>query len=142
MRRWIIAALIALTVAVPAWANIGRVKAADGDVVIMRADQRIPAVPGTVVMEGDVILTPQKGHIGMTFIDNARLSVGPNSRIVIEKFDFNDTLQSGTFIARVEKGEVAIFSGSIARSGSKAMLIRTPKSLYAVRGARLVVTVK
>jgi hypothetical protein len=142
MRRWMVAALIAIGIASPGWANIGRVKTVGGNAVILRADQRIPVVPGTVLLQGDVIVTPAKASIGMTFIDNARLSAGPNTRIVIEKYEFDDTLQSGSFIARVEKGEVAVFSGSIARSGSKAMMIRTPKSLYAVRGARLVVTVK
>jgi hypothetical protein len=142
MRRWMVAALVAVSFAVPAWANIGRVKTVGGTAFILRAEQRIPVVPGTVLLQGDVIVTPAKASIGMTFIDNSRLSAGPNTRIVIEKYEFDDTLQSGSFIARVEKGEVAVFSGSIARSGSKAMMIRTPKSLYAVRGARLVVTVK
>jgi FecR protein len=142
MRRWTAAALTLLMISAPSWANIGRVKTIDGAPTVTRGEERIAAIPGTILMQGDVIATLARGRVGITFVDNTRIVLGPNSRVVIEKFDFNDTLQNGSFIARVERGEVAIYSGSIAKSGSKAMLVRTPTSLYAVRNARFVVSVK
>jgi hypothetical protein len=135
--------LLALSLlASPAWANIGRVKSASGGTVIERAGKRLAVAPGFVVLVGDIISTPARGRVGITFVDNCRLSAGPGSRVTLSQFEFDDTTQSGQFRADIRKGSVAIIGGSIARSGKKAMLVRTPTSLFAVRGARIVVTVR
>ena len=142
MKRWLTACLAAMLVIVPAWANIGRVKNASGGARIERGAQRIVAAPGIVLEKGDVIITPPKARMGITFIDNARLAIGPNSRVVIRAFDFDDTTHKGSFVAEVTKGQVGIIGGQISKSGKTAMQVRTPKSVFAVRGARIVVTVK
>jgi hypothetical protein len=142
MRRLALAALTALLVAVPVWANIGRVKTLTGTSRIERAGQKLMPTPGFVMEKGDLIVTPAKSMIGITFVDNARIAIGPNSRVLIRAFEFNDTTNHGTFVAEVQKGQVAVFGGLISKSDGKAMQIRTPKSVFAVRGSRIVVTVK
>lgn len=142
MRFWIVAALYALLAITPAYANIGRVKSSSGGALVERGGEKIVLKPGVVIETGDTIVTPVKGRLGMTFVDNTRLAAGPGSRITIRTFDYDDTTQRGRFLADIAKGQVAIISGLIARSGPDAMQIRTPKSLFAVRGARIVVRVK
>jgi hypothetical protein len=142
MRRWIIVSLAALLVATPAWANIGRVKSASGGTYVERDGKRLEVQPGFVLEPGDTLITPAKGRVGMTFVDNCRMAAGPNSRLVIRTFDYNDTTQRGRFVAEVSKGAVAIISGLIAKSGPDAMRVKTPTALMAVRGARMVVRVR
>jgi hypothetical protein len=142
MHRWISAAIAALLVTSPAFANIGRIKSAEGAVMIDRKGEKILAKPGVVIETGDIITAPAKARFGITFVDNSRVSARAGSQITIEKFDFDDTTLDGKFILLIKKGEVAIMSGQIAKSGGKAMLVRTPKSLFAMRSARVVVSVK
>jgi hypothetical protein len=142
MPRWISAAMAAFLVTSPAFANIGRIKTVDGIVTIDRKGAKMEAKPGLIIEVGDIIMAPAKSRVGITFVDNSRVSAGANSQILMERFDFDDTTHDGKFILSVRKGEVAVISGQIAKSGGKAMLIRTPKSLFAVRSARVVVTVK
>jgi hypothetical protein len=142
MRRWIIATAIALVSASPAWANIGRIKSASGGAFVERAGKVMGIKPGFVILPGDALVTPAKGKIGVTFVDNCRIAAGPNSRIVIKAFDYNDTTQTGRFVTEIAKGTFAIVGGLIAKSGPSAMQVRTPKALFAVRGARIVVRVR
>ncbi len=133
---------IALAFATTATANIGRIKTADSGVKITRGTQKIDAKPGVTLEAGDVITTPVNGKAGMTFIDNSRVALSRGTVITVEKFEFNDTTHQGNFIVYLAKGSVAVVSGHISRNGAKSMLIRTPKSLYALRDARMVVRVK
>ncbi|MEQ1547339.1 MAG: hypothetical protein ABL918_01675 [Chakrabartia sp.] len=142
MRPFLIGTMLAFLAVTPAWANVGRIKSASGGAYIERVGQRIAIKPGFVLEKGDVIITPVKGRAGMTFVDNCRLAAGPNSRITISNFDYNDTTHSGVFVADIAKGTVAIVGGLIAKSAPNAMRVKTPKALFAVRGARIVVRVK
>ena len=86
-------------------------------------------------------LTGADGKVGMTFIDNARLSAGPSSRIELSRFKFDATTHTGEFTADVKKGTLAIISGQIAKSHPDAMTVKTPTSVLAVRGTRFLVKV-
>ena len=90
---------------------------------------------------GDTLVTGKDGQMSLTFIDDTRFSVGPNSRISIDQFDYNRTTQAGTFVTKVNRGSLAVVSGQIAHSRQDAMKVRTPTSLLGVRGTRFIVEV-
>jgi hypothetical protein len=131
-------ALVAL-LAQPALAEIGRIKRVAGTAAVLRGAARLPAAPGVIVEEGDVLLTGKDGRISMTFTDNTRFSAGPNSRVALDEYRFDRTTQRGSFVTRVDAGALAVVSGQIAKSRRDAMKVRTPKSLLGVRGTRFVV---
>lgn len=122
-------------------ADVGRVKIATGIAQIERNKKLIPATVGMGVWKGDSLVTGKTGRIGVTFNDNSRFAAGPNSRVEVSEFQFNDTTHKGQFITRVDKGSVAIVSGKIAKSDRNAMRVRTPTALLGVRGTRFVVEV-
>ncbi|WP_439486930.1 FecR family protein [Blastomonas fulva] len=128
-------------VAQPAWADIGRVKKTTGTASIERKGARVTPAVGTSLLPGDVLVTGNGGQIAVTFADNTRFSVGPNSRIAVDKFDFDRATRSGAFETRVEKGSLGVVSGQIAKSRRDAMKVRTPTSLLGVRGTRFIVNV-
>ena len=145
-------ALLGSTAASPALAEIGRIKSAIGPASIMRGASSIPAAVGEDLMPGDFLETGKDGRISLTFIDDTRFSVGPDSRIALAKFDYDRTTEKGSFIAKVERGSVAVVSGRIAKtrcggqesaaqSSCGGMEVQTPKSTLAVRGTRFIVTV-
>jgi hypothetical protein len=124
-----------------AWAEIGRVKHSVGIATVERGKTRLPPTPGFQLLAGDMLVTGKDGRISLTFIDNTRFSVGPNSRVAISQFDYDRTTQRGAFVTQVNRGSLAVVSGQIAKSGRDAMKVRTPTSLLGVRGTRFVVKV-
>ena len=108
----------------------------------MRGKAATPATPGYQLLVSDVIATGKDGRIGITFVDNSRFAVGPNSRVALSQFEFDDTTHRGESLTTVDRGSLAIVSGQIARENKDAMRVRTPTSLLAARGTRFVVEVK
>ena len=134
-------AAVASLATAPAWAEIARVKSSVGAAAIERGTARLPAAPGLQLNPGDRLVTGKDGRISLSFIDNTRFSVGPNSRILVNEFAYDRTRQQGTFLTQVDRGSLAIVSGHIAKSGRDAMKVRTPNSLLGVRGTRFIVEV-
>ena len=141
MLRTLLVATFALSIASPAAAEIARIKSSSGIAGVERGTVRLRAVPGLLVSVGDRIVTGKNGRIGLSFIDNTRFAIGPNSRVTVSKFDYDRTRQQGNFITEVDRGSLAVVSGRIAKSGKDTMKVRTPNSLLGVRGTRFIVEV-
>jgi hypothetical protein len=145
--------LLATALAFPVHAQqIGRIKSAIGAATVLRGATPIPASVGQDLMSGDWLETGKDGRISLTFIDDTRFSVAPESRIALAKFEYDRTTEKGSFIAKVERGSIAVVSGRIAKTrcgGQEAqagtscggMEVQTPKATLAVRGTRFIVTV-
>lgn len=142
MRIVTLLALAATMAAVPAVAEIGRIKRVTGTALLERGKARVPAAVGGVVEQGDVVRTGRDGRVAITFSDNSRFAAGPNSRIALSEYRFDDTTRKGSFVTRVDRGSLAIVSGQIAHENKDAMKVRTPTSLLGVRGTRFVVNVR
>jgi hypothetical protein len=144
MRRTIAAGLlIAAFVSTQALAaEIGRVKTVAGHASIVRGAATLPATPGQTLNVKDVLTTGPDGRIGVTFIDNSRFAIGPNARVSLSEFEFDDTTHKGKSLTQVDRGSLAVVSGQIAKENRDAMKVKTPTSLLAARGTRFVVDVK
>jgi hypothetical protein len=122
-------------------ADIGRIKSVTGAATVVRGKTVTRAAPGEPLQTSDVIRTGGDGRVGITFIDNSRFAVGPNSAIALSQFEFNDTTHAGRSLTTVNRGSLAIVSGQIAKENKDAMRVRTPTALLAARGTRFVVQV-
>lgn len=142
IRTTLIACLLAGVATGPALAEIATVKRVSGSAAIERNKRPLPVVAGTKLETGDLLSTGKDGRISVTFIDDSRFSVGPDSRIKLSKFDFDDATHKGQSDTKVEKGSLAVVSGQIAHENPKGMTVQTPTSVLGVRGTRFVVTVK
>ena len=118
--------------------DVGMVKTSRGAATIERAGQRLPAPAGTRVREGDALATGADGAIGVTFTDNTLLSLGPDSRLVVNRFTFDATTHRGAFETSLERGTLAGVSGQIAKQSPDGMKVRTPAALLGVRGTEFV----
>ena len=137
-----LAAGIVWLAAAPVWAqSVGQVKVSSGTVSIERAGQRLPGPVGTNVEASDNIVTGADGSAGITFIDNSRLSVGPNSTLAISRFNFNPTTHEGNFDTSLKRGTLSVVSGKLAKRSPDAMTVTTPSTILGVRGTEFVVQV-
>lgn len=119
--------------------DIGKIKTASGAVFVQRGDARQPAKVGQALQQTDVVSTGEGGSVGLTFIDNSRMSLGPNSELALSTFKFNSTTHVGVFGTSLRRGTLAVKSGKIARQTPEAMTVRTPASVLAVRGTEFLV---
>jgi hypothetical protein len=133
--------LIAAVTSAPAMAEIGRIKSSAGGAFVVRAGAQTPARPGLPLEPQDQLVTKKDGRLAITFIDNTRFALGPNSNVSVRQFLFDRKTRRGQFDAVVNRGSLAIVSGQIAKSGQDAMKVRTPTTVLGVRGTRFVVNV-
>jgi hypothetical protein len=143
------AAVAALIVALPPLAApagaadgeaIGRVKTSQGEAFLVRGSERLPAVIGAAVQQGDSVETGTDGAIGITFRDNSVFSTGPNSQVSLDEYRFDSSNFQGSFQSRLSKGTLSVVSGDIARGSPEAMKIRTPHTILGVRGTRFAIS--
>jgi hypothetical protein len=138
----VVCAVIAIPVGAAATAEIGQIKNVNGQVFLTRNSAQQPAKAGDLVDQSDIITTGANGSVGITLIDNSRLSAGPNSRIELKQFRFNPTTQEGESVTEVRRGTLAIVSGQIAKRSPNAMKVQTPTTILGVRGTTFAVKVE
>ena len=142
MSRWVLAVgLMAMLATTPALAEIARIKQSSGAASVVRGGQPLKAAAGLPLLAGDRLVTGKDGRMSLTFIDNTRFAVGPNSSVAVSQFQYDRTRQSGAFLTQVDRGSLAVVSGKIAKSGKDAMKVRTPNTLLGVRGTKFIVDV-
>lgn len=142
MRRPLVAGLLmAAAMSTPSLAadEIGRIKSVAGAASVIRGKTAAPATPGYRLLVSDVLTTGPNGRIGVTFVDNSRFAVGPNSRVELSQFEFDDTSHRGKSLTTMDRGTLGVVSGQIAKENKDAMKVRTPTSLLAARGTTFVV---
>lgn len=138
---WLAGLLTAGFLATPwgAAAEIGRIKTVAGQASVVRGKAVMPATQNLQLIASDVLTTGRDGRLGLTLIDNSRFVLGPNSRMVLSEFEFDDTTHQGRSLTTLDRGSLAIVSGQIAKENKDAMRVRTPTALLAARGTRFVV---
>jgi len=133
--------LLALSIAMPAAAEIGQIKMSKGQVSVDRQGQVLPGAVGMRLEAADTLKTGPDGAVGITMRDNSLLSAGPNSILSLERFDFDATTHQGRFDTQLQRGTLAVVSGRIAKQSPQAMTVRTPSAQLGVRGTDFVVSV-
>jgi hypothetical protein len=123
-------------------AEIGQIKTTTGQVFLLRNNAQRPAKPGDLIEAADVIITAANSSVGVTLIDNSRLSAGPDSRVEFKQFRFNPTTQEGESLTQLHRGTLAIVSGQIAKRSPDAMKVQTPTTILGVRGTKFAVKVE
>ena len=121
--------------------RIGQVKVASGDVTIQRGGQVVPVEAGTELFEKDVVLTGANSAVGMTFTDNSRMSLGPESSLTLELYSYQKGGKQDGFNARLRAGSLTAASGDIAKSRPLAMKVLMPTTVLGVKGTEFAVRV-
>jgi hypothetical protein len=135
--------LMLLGLLVPSYAlaadPIGQIKNASGAVDVIRTGATHHAAAGDKVFQDDVIATGGDGTVGITFADNSLVSLGPNSQLKLDQFQFNPAAHTGSFDTSLDKGTLAVKSGLIVQQNPESMRIHMQAATLGVRGTEFVV---
>ena len=121
--------------------RIGKIKIASGDVSITRDGVQIAAESGSELFEADVVTTGANSAVGMTFADNSRVSLGPESSLELEKFAHQKGGSKDGFDLRIRHGSLTAASGEIAKTRPLAMRVLMPTTVLGVKGTEFAVRV-
>jgi hypothetical protein len=134
---WIGAAVVAISIAVPAQAQVvGISSAVKNDVRIKKPGTPLPR-PVMVkqrVAINDQVLTGVKSQLQLLLLDQSVFTVGANARLVIDRFVY-DPNRGRSLGATVAKGAFRFMSGRPDRGNNSN--IRTPVASIGIRGTIL-----
>ncbi len=104
-------------------------------------DAREPISAGTVVRVSDRIITEANGHVHVRFVDDALVSVRPDSQLEIQRYDFNAASPADSSIKlNLVEGVTRAISGEGAHAARERFRLNTPIAAIGVRGTDFVVS--
>lgn len=117
---------------------IGTVDSVTGTATSTRADGSVVTlVEGDPVFADELIGTAADATIGIVFVDGTVLSLGGDSRIVLDELVYDPQGADGALTFSVVEGVFVFVSGAIAKTGPDAMMIETPVASIGIRGTVL-----
>lgn len=119
--------------------SVGFVKTLSGTATVTRGTATSAVALAMPVYENDQLQTGADGGLGITFRDNTRISLGPNSRIELKHFVFRPAAQQYGFLLRLAYGTLEYISGLTEKLAPDAMSIETPGFTVGARGTRFLV---
>ena len=96
---------------------------------------------GDLIYVGDRIETQSNGHVHLRFKDDALVSVRPNSRLQIQRYDYDPNRPSDSTVKlKLEEGVTRAISGRAAKEARERFRLNTPIAAIGVRGTDFVVS--
>src|SRR5438445_13409604 len=106
-----------------------------GEVSVTKANgQRVTPVRGTAVDPGDRISTGATGMVQLSMVDQAKLSLRPNSQFVVEQYPERRDADQGAVLNLV-RGTLRTFTGLIASTNRDRFVMRTRVATVGIRGS-------
>ena len=148
--RLLLVSIAAMLSWLPLWAAaaenrtdiaIGDVRLILGEAVILSSDgSRNDVVRGMVISVGDEIETRANGHVHIRFVDDALVSVRPNSRLRIDRYEFDANHPARSAVKfSLSEGVTRAISGGAAKAARDRFRLNTPVAAIGVRGTDFVV---
>lgn len=121
---------------------IGRVVTLDGEATALRADGTVVALSGgTPIGQGDVIATGSGAALAIEFVDGTSISLGADSRLVIDEFVYDPGGTDNAAAFDMVQGIFAYVSGEVAHSETGGTVLATPVATIGIRGTTLALRV-
>lgn len=132
----------ATALAAPNDSPAGSVKSISGEVQVAR-DGAAPAAlkPGDRIFEKDVLTTGKGASLGLVMRDNSTMSLGPSSRLVVERFQFAPEKGALASLIQLKKGSMAYGTGEMARLSPETMKFLAAGYTIGIRGTHFLVNV-
>lgn len=122
--------------------KVGTLQKVSGTATVTRNGQTLSATVGLEIWEKDSLRTGPNGSMGVVFIDDTLLSLGPGSVLVVEKYLFSPRQGKFSFVLRMVKGTALYLSGLISRLAPEAAYFETPIASIGIRGTKFAVKVE
>lgn len=131
-----------LLTSISAWASIGNVSESTGAPgEITRGKNKVVGNKGAGIESND-IYTTRNGNVQLSFMDDTKVKITENSRLLIDDFVFDPKKSdAGKLALKVGMGTVRYASGQISKTNAQQVAIKTPTASIAVRGTDFTMTV-
>ena len=138
--RWLVILLILLTS--PSHAKIGDVIQQQGVTDVQRKDgPTFEKIEKDFDVESYDVIKTKNGRTAIEFVDETRVDVTENSKLVIDEFIYDPNTSTGSLALKASFGTVRYASGQIAKNSRQNIKIRTPTAVVGVRGTDFSLTV-
>ena len=138
--RWIVLIGI-LLFATNSVAYVGDVREQQGTGTIERlSGDKLNSTTGSTIESMDTVRT-ELGRTSIEFIDETRVDVTENSKLVIDEFVYDPNTKTGSVSLKASLGTVRYASGQIAKNSRQNVKISTPTAVIGVRGTDFSMTV-
>ena len=125
----------------PAYGTVGEIGQIQGSGVLERqGDIVIEGGAGVGVQSMDEAVTAN-GTMRIDFIDETRVELTEQSRLVIDEFVYDPANDVGSLSIKASLGTVRYASGQIAKKYKQNVKIRTPSATIGVRGTDFIMVV-
>ena len=128
----LIAALAASTLAT-AEDSSGMVVASRGEVIALSNGGSRELKQGDFIYINDEIMTTNRSFVVLQFEDGAKVTVRPDSTLIIEQYVYNGNAGDEAELNLVSGG-LRVITGAMAKSNPENYKVRTPVALMGVRG--------
>jgi len=115
------------------------VKVVQGEVRIERAGVSRPLRVGDAVQEKDRIIVSAQASAGITLRDDTRISMGPRSTLVINRFQFDPQTQEGSVDTSILSGTMRYITGLVGRANPNSVRVATSTATIGIRGTEFIV---
>lgn len=137
-------AALALAAAAPGWAatpEVGKVSLLIGEARVVRMDgTRESLHRGASIRIGDRVETSVNGHVHVRFVDNAAVSVRPESVLEIQAYRYDAAQpQLNEIRLKLEQGASRSISGAATDIDKSRFRLNTPIAAIGVRGTDFIV---
>ena len=129
----IIAGFVTLAADVFAAEAKGLIVASRGTVIATGAADSRELKQGDEIFVEDSILTGPKSFAVIQFLDGAKVTVKPDSEIVIEDYVYNGNAEDKATLNLVSGG-LRVITGAMAKTNPENYKVKTPVALMGVRG--------
>lgn len=135
------AAALALLAPAGAMARVGVTSVTDGDPLGKppAESERILRI-GIDIQANELITTSDNDRAHLVFLDGTSLTVGPNARLVIDKFVFDPASKTGDLAINASKGVFRLVGGKISKT--QPITVTTPSSTIGIRGGITILDVQ
>ena len=120
----------------------GHVKTVSGSAFIVREGAAAPARPGDAVFASDALRTAADGTLGITLMDDTRISLAPDSEVRLARYVYAPGEGGFAMVLRFVRGVAAYVSGRMSKLAPDAIRLETPAAIVGVRGTTVAVRVE
>jgi hypothetical protein len=93
--------------------------------------QDVPVVQGDNVFLNEVVQSDTDSKANLLLKDNSDVTIGPGSKVTLDKFVYSGPKESGTIILNLAKGTLRLAAGDASK---RAYTVWTPTAAIGVRG--------
>lgn len=130
---FLLTVLVIFSTALQAADGTATLVASRGEVMATSADVERPLTQGDPVYVDDQVVTGAKSFAILQFIDGAKVTVRPDSKMIIEQYVFNGGDEDVATLNLLEGG-LRIITGAMAKTQPESYKVKTPVALMGVRG--------